>query len=219
MSCLPASLFLITHKIFLKLPTKETLFWFLTSKEAKNGDIGKAVCVSCSIVSQFFTKIKGIFPCMEKYICKNMTRVCRCCITCRIVRLMKLLWTHLCDGKGLQLSLVQKSICTSLSYSREATKQEVTYSCRSTLVCRAVSSCAATSSLSRKLWNPLWEEAKAGAQAMLSGFNLPQDSTASRKMSSALTHPKAGETEVGGSGCGSEAAALAKLLLGVDLHH
>lgn len=60
---------------------------------------------------------------------------------------------------------------------------------------------------------------KAGAQAMLSGFILSQDSTVSRKMPSALTHPKAGETEVGGSGCGSEAAALAKLLLGVNLHH
>ena len=36
-------------------------------------------------------------------------------------------------------SLAQESICTSLRYSREETKQEVTYSCRPVLVCRAVS--------------------------------------------------------------------------------
>lgn len=88
-----------------------------------------------------------------------MIHVSQWCVTCRIVRLLKALWTHLCNGKGLQLSLVRESICTSLSYSREATKQDMTYSCRSVLVRRAVSSCAASSSLPRKLWSPLWEEA------------------------------------------------------------
>lgn len=52
-----------------------------------------------------------------------------------------------------------ESVCTSLSYSREATEQEVTYWCGSVLVCRAVSSCAAASSLPRKLRSPLREEA------------------------------------------------------------
>lgn len=79
---------------------------------------------------------------MEKSICKNLTRVSWCCITPRIVRLMKILWTHLCDGKGLQLFLAQESICTSLRYSREEKKQEVTYWCRPVMAWRAVSNCA-----------------------------------------------------------------------------
>lgn len=121
---------------------------------------------------------------MEKHICKSLTHVSRYCITYRIVRLTKLLRTHLCDGKGLQLSLVQESTCTSLSYSRGSTKQEVAYSCRSVLVCRAAISCAAPSSLPRKLWSPLWVE--AGGRSPSSALWLhpsPGQCTASRNAS------------------------------------
>lgn len=157
---------------------------------------------------------------MEKDICKNVTHVNRCCTTRRIVRLMKIRYTHLCAGKGFQLSLAWESIRTHLSYSGEATKQEVTFSCRSVLVCRAVSDCAVASSLPGKLSRPLWED--AGGRSPSNALRLhpsPGQRAASRNMPSALTHRKARDIEGGVRGCDSEEAALAKLLLGVGLHY
>lgn len=98
---------------------------------------------------------------MEKHICKNVTHVSRC--------ITELQGSWNCYGlihamQNVLSSLSWESICTSLRYIREATKQEVTYPCRPMLACRAVSSHAATSSLPRKLWSPSWEKGGARIQ-------------------------------------------------------
>ena len=77
--------------------------------------------------------------------------------------------------KGLQLSLAWESICTSLSYSREAIKQEVTY----VDLCWCAEQSVAVLLLPASPENsgvPSGGRLEAGAQAVLSGFIIPQDS-------------------------------------------
>lgn len=141
-----------------------------------------------------------------------MIHVSQCCILGRIIRIGGTLIDPSVWWEGF-VALEWESICTS--YSRETAKQEVIYSWRSVLMCRAVSSCDATPSFPRKLWSPLWEEAGGRNTTMFSGFILPKDSAQPREMSSALTHPKAGETKSCGRGCWPGEASLPKLLLRV----
>lgn len=118
-------------------------------------------------------------------------------------------------------------VCNSLWHGRvfapasaRAGKQPSKRSLTRAAVCKAVSSCAVTSSLPRKLRSPLWEE--DGGRSPSSALWLhpsPGQDTASRTMPPALTHPKAREIKGGVRGRGSEEAALVKLLLGVGLHH
>lgn len=129
------------------------------------------MCILRSILRQLLTKVKLIFPCMEK-VCKNdscqsMLHLRQNCKRGETLMDPSMRW------EGF-VALEWQSICTS--YSSETAKQEVIYSWRIALVCRTVSSCDATPSFPRKFWSPLWVEAGGRSPTVFSGFILHKDS-------------------------------------------
>lgn len=125
---------------------------------------------------------------------KKMIHVSQCCVLGRIVRIGGTLIDPSVWWEGF-VGLEWGSVCTS--YSRETAKQEVIYSWRSVLRCRAVSSCDATPSFPRKLWSPLWEEAGGRNTIMFSGFILPKDTATANRNVFCLNSPQSwGNQEV-----------------------
>lgn len=121
---------------------------------------------------------------MESHICKNVTHVSQSYIRCRIIRLVKRLWACLCDGKGLQDSLVfvwRMFAPASATAGKQPSKRSLTH----VDLCWCSGQSAATLPLPASPENsgvPSGRRVEAGAQARLPGFMLPQDSSQAAEM-------------------------------------